>query len=189
MDNGTIMDHLKRNGAVDLNKRLLEVAEGLSYLHSKNVVHGDLRGSNILIGPDFSVVISDFGLAVFSDGRVGDTGSAHSGSTHWQAPELIRPEKFGLERFTRTKQSDIFAYGSVCFEVHTGEPPFLKDLVGMKISDGERPDRPVNDERCQINDKLWVLMSMCWSHQRERRPEAATVVETMRSWQQGQLGA
>ncbi|KAJ7507505.1 kinase-like domain-containing protein [Mycena galericulata] len=184
MDNGTILDHVERHGVIDIDKRIVEIAEGLRYLHSKNVVHGDLRGSNILIGPDWEVRLADFGLAVFSDGRVGDTVSFRIGSTPWHAPELIRPDIFGLERFTRTTRSDIFAFACVCFEVHTSRPPFVEDRIGIRMLRGERPDRPANNARCQIDDRLWMLMSRCWSQEREDRPNASAVVDTMRAWPQ-----
>ncbi|EEB96278.1 hypothetical protein MPER_04612, partial [Moniliophthora perniciosa FA553] len=43
MVNGTILEHLGENGAQDVDLRLFEIAQGLAYLHSQHIVHGDLR--------------------------------------------------------------------------------------------------------------------------------------------------
>jgi serine/threonine protein kinase len=102
-------------------RQLLEVALGLKYLHSLNIVHGDLRGSNILISDDGNACLSDFGLASpFSDtdSTAGITASSNrAGSVRWFAPELIEPESFGCKRFMRTTASDVYAYACVCLEV------------------------------------------------------------------------
>ncbi|KAJ7700433.1 kinase-like domain-containing protein [Mycena rosella] len=49
MNNGTVLKYLRDHGREDVDKLLLQVAEGLGYLHSVNIVHGDLRGANILV--------------------------------------------------------------------------------------------------------------------------------------------
>ncbi|EEB90030.1 hypothetical protein MPER_11817, partial [Moniliophthora perniciosa FA553] len=67
MPNGTILKHLCETGGQDVDLRLFEIAQGLAYLHSQHIVHGDLRGSNVLIDADWHACIADFGLAVFSD--------------------------------------------------------------------------------------------------------------------------
>ncbi|KAJ7883964.1 kinase-like domain-containing protein, partial [Mycena leptocephala] len=49
MENGTVLKYLNDHGRANVDKLLSEIAQGLQYLHSRNVVHGDLRGANILI--------------------------------------------------------------------------------------------------------------------------------------------
>ncbi|KAJ6526554.1 hypothetical protein DFH09DRAFT_1045971 [Mycena vulgaris] len=62
MKHGTVLKYLTEHGRDDLDKMLLQVAEGLSYLHSMNIVHGDLRGTNILVSDDWNACLADFGL-------------------------------------------------------------------------------------------------------------------------------
>jgi serine/threonine protein kinase len=110
---------------------LLEIAQGLGYLHSLNIIHGDLRGTNILISDDGHACLSDFGLATtFSeaDSTAAMTSSSNrAGSARWFAPELIEPKSFGCERFVRTTSSDVYAYARVCLEV----PSIPNSLVNI----------------------------------------------------------
>ncbi|KDQ53206.1 hypothetical protein JAAARDRAFT_137670, partial [Jaapia argillacea MUCL 33604] len=68
MANRDIMTYLARNGLGSLDtRRLIEVSEGLQYLHKQNVVHGDLRGGNIFLDDSCHVLLADFGLTNFAD--------------------------------------------------------------------------------------------------------------------------
>jgi serine/threonine protein kinase len=90
------------------------------------VVHGDLRGNNILISDDYRAVLSDFGLATTIQEGDADTtagalvSSSHrAGSLRWFAPELISPEQFGCQKFMRTRATDVYAFACVCLEVRS----------------------------------------------------------------------
>ncbi|KAJ6566792.1 kinase-like domain-containing protein [Mycena capillaripes] len=63
MKHGTVLKYLRDRGRGDVNRLLLEIAHGLDYLHSMNIIHGDLRGNNILISDDKTACLTDFGLA------------------------------------------------------------------------------------------------------------------------------
>ncbi|KAJ7206235.1 kinase-like domain-containing protein, partial [Mycena haematopus] len=67
MENGTVLKYLNDHGRADVDKLLMEIAQGLRYLHSRNIVHGDLRGANILITHEWSACLADFGLTSLSD--------------------------------------------------------------------------------------------------------------------------
>lgn len=59
---------------------IIEILLGLAYLHEERIVHGDLRGANILIDDDDKVRLADFGLAVFADGNSNDYASTRGSS-------------------------------------------------------------------------------------------------------------
>ncbi|KAJ6486748.1 hypothetical protein C8R45DRAFT_267767 [Mycena sanguinolenta] len=59
MKHGTILKYLRDHGCAAVTRLLLEIAQGLDYLHSMDVVHGDLRGINILISDDGNACLSD----------------------------------------------------------------------------------------------------------------------------------
>ncbi|ESK89171.1 hypothetical protein Moror_5241 [Moniliophthora roreri MCA 2997] len=146
MKNGTIIQHLRKVDGHDVDLRLFEIAQALAYLHSQDIVHGDLRGSNILVDPEFHACIADFGLSVFSDGTLRTNSSQHGGSMRWMAPELHLPQGFGLKSRWRTFASDVYSFACVCVELYTRERPF-KDVhndagVLLKVIKGERPKRP-----------------------------------------------
>ncbi|KAJ7619439.1 kinase-like domain-containing protein [Roridomyces roridus] len=122
MEHGTVLKYLNDHGLENVDKLLFEIAQGLEYLHSHNVVHGDLRGTNILIKDDWSACLADFGLSVIVSATASVHTSTRAGSPYWMAPELIDPARFGC-RYARTPASDVYAFGCVCLEV--GSFPFM----------------------------------------------------------------
>ncbi|KAF7326860.1 Kinase-like protein [Mycena venus] len=181
MEHGTVLNYVKVHGHANVNKLLHEIALGLHYLHSRNVVHGDLRGGNILIKEDHTACLADFGLSIFSD-ATSPMNPTCGGSAHWMAPELLYPERFGCLEFARTPASDVYAFGCVCFEIFTGQHPF-SNLPGpaatMKVVDGERPERPSGLPA--VSDALWRHMTAYWSQNPTARPLAELVVQDMAS--------
>ncbi|KAJ7237428.1 kinase-like domain-containing protein [Mycena rebaudengoi] len=86
---------------------------GLDYLHSVNITHGDLCAWNILINDQGHPLLADFGPTETIDESPGAAGKLN-GSTHWMAPEFFR------QPFQRTTASDIWAFGCVYCETWTG---------------------------------------------------------------------
>ncbi|KAJ7906555.1 kinase-like domain-containing protein, partial [Mycena leptocephala] len=112
MGEGSVLNYMAANSpasryAISL---LDDVIHGLDYLHSENIVHGDLCGRNILVN-ERRAFLADFGLAAFiqMDGSI--KTSVRSGSMRWMAPELVHPAVYpsGLP-FRRTTASDIWAF-------------------------------------------------------------------------------
>ncbi|KAF8190010.1 kinase-like domain-containing protein [Mycena galopus ATCC 62051] len=188
MKYGTVLKYLRDRGRGDVNRLLLEIAQGLDYLHSMNVIHGDLRGTNILISDNENACLADFGLATTisdPDSTVGmlTSSSNHGGSVRWFAPELIEPASFGCQKFVRTKASDVYAYACVCLEaltstpidicllinqLYAGGPPFahLSDVAAMlRVIAGDRPERPAI-----MSTTLWQLVSAGWVGDFRARP-------------------
>ncbi|KAJ7893380.1 kinase-like domain-containing protein [Mycena olivaceomarginata] len=151
LKHGTILKYLNDRGREDIHRLIFEIAQGFHYLHSVNIVHGDLRGTNILISDDYHACLSDFGLATtIREGDADTTAGAlasssnRTGSLRWFA-ELITPEQFGCERFVRTRATDVYAFGCVCLELETGALPFadVPDVPAMfNVLAGERPEQP-----------------------------------------------
>ncbi|KAJ7202578.1 kinase-like domain-containing protein [Mycena pura] len=181
MEQGTVLKYLESHGMANVDRLLFEIAEGLQYLHSQQVVHGDLRGANILISNGWNACLADFGLTSFSDVTAStDTSHNRAGSLRWMAPELIDPEKFG-QRFLRTPATDVYAFGCVCLELYTGQPPFAdfrETAVILKVSDGVRPERPTCAPT--MSDTLWDLVNDCWEQQSTNRPLSEMLYGTER---------
>ncbi|KAK7040569.1 kinase-like domain-containing protein [Favolaschia claudopus] len=175
---------LRHRGRGDVDRLLLDIAQGLEYLHSVDVIHGDLRGSNILISDEGNACLSDFGLATMIPDTDSTTSmllssSSHAGSVRWFAPELIQPASFGLQRFVRTFASDVYAYALVCIELYTGEPPFfqLKDpAVLLGVIDGMRPERPPS-----MSIPLFELVTSAWAADFRIRPNTWDIVCALHS--------
>ncbi|KAJ7926361.1 kinase-like domain-containing protein, partial [Mycena leptocephala] len=115
---------------------LNDVIQGLMYLHSENIVHGDLCARNILIH-ERQACLTDFGLATFIELDTSKKSSTRSGSTRWMAPELLLPDQYqpGVP-FKRTPASDVWAFGCVCCEV--GFPHFEVHNTDLSGRYGQR---------------------------------------------------
>ncbi|KAF7374478.1 Kinase-like protein [Mycena sanguinolenta] len=179
MEHGTVLNYLKQHGHSNVDKLLYEIAQGLQYLHSRDIVHGDLRGANILINDDWSACLADFGLSIFSDATSSLTTN-RGGSPYWMAPELLDPDRFGM-RFARTPASDVYSFGCMCLELYTGRPPFSGLLpepgAMMKVINGERPPRPSSSPA--MSDSLWNYVSTYWAQDPKIRPVMQIVTQNM----------
>ena len=104
-----------------------QISSALAFAHEQGVVHGDLKGSNIVVTADSNVKLLDFGLArrIPRDGMAEVTSSclplaeagATAGTLPYLAPEILR----GL---SPSRQSDVWALGVLLYQMATGELPF-----------------------------------------------------------------
>ncbi|KAJ7689491.1 kinase-like domain-containing protein [Mycena rosella] len=168
MENGHILEFLK-NAPPDTNRvsLILDVALGLEYLHGEHVVHGDLKGMNVLVTPSGRACITDFGLSSIADAMTlrftHSTATKQGGTARYQAPEVLLGEAnhFG---------SDVYAFACLCYEILTGKVPFWEfsnDIaVSIKVIAGQRPSWPETTP----NDALWVLVQDCWAQSFDERP-------------------
>ncbi|KAB5588931.1 Tyrosine-protein kinase Src-2 [Ceratobasidium theobromae] len=195
-DNGNATAWVKTNPHVDRLELCEGICAGLEYLHQNGVVHGDLRGANVLISPCGTPRLIDFGLASIVGGNSAfSVSSTLAGTVRWMAPELQVTEGQGT-----TPPSDMFAFGMTMLELHTGLPPFAtirNDIaVLLKYQHGERPPRPSLPPRRRpaapretrrqtrkaslcagMDDDTWGMVQECWAQDPAARPCAISLWE------------
>jgi hypothetical protein len=94
-----------------------QVAAGLAAAHAAGVVHRDVKPANLLVGPDDTVKITDFGIA-WSAANATVTRTGHVvGTAQYLAPEQVQGEK-------ASPASDVYAWGTVAYECLSGRRPF-----------------------------------------------------------------
>ncbi|KAG8773874.1 hypothetical protein FRC12_002271 [Ceratobasidium sp. 428] len=179
MKNGTLRDYIAKNEDVDRFRLCADISAGLAHLHNSGVVHGDMKGMNVLISANGVPKLTDFGNTVLKKYTIEFTGGSTTAlkvSVRWTAPELFK----GEESFT--KPGDVFALGMVFFEVVTGEIPFEnkpEHIVGTLIVTGQTPEIP---EELESLDQRQVgllrqLMHRCWKQDPTERPDASQVAQ------------
>ncbi|KAF8339478.1 kinase-like domain-containing protein, partial [Amanita rubescens] len=181
MENGTLAQWRKKaNPSVaEIEERILEVAQGIEYIHSQGVVHGDLRGANILLDPEFHVQIADFGLTRLSEATATQSGALHY---NFAAPELFgytEVEDDADDDTARTYKSDVFAFGRLYYEIYYGTTPFagIREIQVMKlVCGGVHPPRL---DEPPLSDWVWELIRWCWDKEAMRRPMISDVAARM----------
>ncbi|KZT67818.1 kinase-like protein, partial [Daedalea quercina L-15889] len=178
MKNGSLVSYLKGLLSLDSVKPLKmihEIAMGTAYLHSKGVLHGDLKGANVLLDDQWCCVISDYGQSEIKSEvyRLSGTPAPH-GALRWQAPELVAGE------VNITQQTDVYAFAMYCIEVLTkgGLPWPLSDedtVRRLVLKEGIRPEIPIVNQ--QWIPRRAETMQTCWVTEADRRPSFAEIVE------------
>jgi serine/threonine-protein kinase len=100
-----------------------EVADGLDYAHELGIIHRDIKPENILLTRRGDALLADFGIARALGGGGGDTTLTATGVA-LGTPQYMSPEQATGER-TIDARSDVYTLGAVCYEMLTGEPPFV----------------------------------------------------------------
>jgi serine/threonine-protein kinase len=124
LDGVDLKDLCKKRNLLPV-KRTVEivtkVAEALDYAHSQNVVHRDIKPANIMVMPDGTVKVTDFGIARVTTSAKTQTGIV-LGTPSYMSPEQLSGAKVD-------GRSDLFSLGIVLFEMLTGERPFQGESV------------------------------------------------------------
>ena len=171
--------------------QLSDVANGLGYLHSCSVIHGDLKGVRscsksyftVILTPDQSNVVmdgsgiarlADFGLATVTLNldSVRSATNQRGFTPRWAAPEI-------LDEGTYSKEADVFSFAMVMIEVYTGAIPFSGSTISMAIlaiTQGRHPPRPTHPT---FTEKLWKLMQRCWNRDPHLRPEISEALQVL----------
>jgi len=99
-----------------------EIALALQYLHSKNIIHRDLKLCNVLINGAGHAILTDFGIATSSS-------EAHTfcGTPHYLAPEVLNHQPY-------TKAVDWWCYGVTVYQMLTGTLPFVSQGLGTEAT-------------------------------------------------------
>ncbi|XP_028338221.1 serine/threonine-protein kinase A-Raf isoform X6 [Physeter macrocephalus] len=156
-----------------------QTAQGMDYLHAKNIIHRDLKSNNIFLHEGLTVKIGDFGLATVKTRWSGAQPLEQpSGSVLWMAAEVIRMQDPNPYSF----QSDVYAYGVVLYELMTGSLPYShigsRDQIIFMVGRGYlSPDLSKISSNCP--KAMRRLLSDCLKFQREERPLFPQILATI----------
>ncbi|CAK7326927.1 unnamed protein product [Dovyalis caffra] len=163
-----------------------DLATGLLYIHQNpGLTHGNLKSSNVLLGPEFESCLTDYGLTMFRNPDLLEEPSATS--LFYRAPEIRDVRK------PSTQPADVYSFGVLLLELLTGKTPF-QDLVQEHGPDIPRWVRSVREEETESGDdpasgneaaeeKLQALVNIamsCVSLTPDNRPSMRDVLKMIR---------
>ncbi|KAI4337908.1 hypothetical protein L6164_016272 [Bauhinia variegata] len=145
-----------------------QILHALAYLHARNTVHRDIKGTNILVDPNGEIKLADFGMAKHMTSSTSIV--SFNGSPHWMAPEVILNTKsFGLA-------ADIWSLGCTVIEMATSKPPW-SEYEGVaaifKIADSK--DFPKIPAHLSANAQNFL--KLCLQRDPLARPTAAQLLQ------------
>jgi len=132
---------------------IYEIAQALGYAHQKNIIHGDIKTSNIMI-KNGVYKISDWGLSkITTDGSV-----TLSGAT----PQYAAPEQISREFGRSDERTDIYQLGTVFYELLTGKVPFegeMSEIYGSILTSQATPPSEINPESAALEPIVMKCLS------------------------------
>ncbi|KAF9781646.1 kinase-like domain-containing protein [Thelephora terrestris] len=176
MKNGNIRDFVRKNTTFDRFKLLVDVCEGLNYLHSEGFAHGCLDWQSVLVDDEQRACLADFcfrGALGFSEAYFPATTTLDGFSV---SGIYMAPERLASPAAPTRKPTDVHELGTLILEVLTFDQSW-RDVVEFPITGNLKPPSwvPIPDH------PIWDLVKRCWIREPEKRPQMAEILETLTS--------
>jgi serine/threonine protein kinase len=183
MDAGTLKEKMIEGRPLplhEIDRLFTQLADALSYAHSRGIVHRDLKPANVLIDAQGNVFLTDFGIAKLLE-------SASPRLTQTDAimgtPAYISPEQ--AQGQTVDQRSDIYSLGIILYEMVTGSVPFTAEtplaVLFKHISDPLPPPSLVKPDIRPAIEKV-ILKALA----KDPRDRFATAAEFVAAWERAQ---
>ncbi|XP_042519878.1 serine/threonine/tyrosine-protein kinase HT1-like [Macadamia integrifolia] len=150
----------------------LDIARGMSYLHSQGILHRDLKSENLLLGEDMCVKVADFGISCLESQCL--SGKGFISTYRWMAPEMIKEKH-------HTRKVDVYSFGIVLWELLTALMPFegmTPEQAAFAVS--QKNARPPLPSKCPV--AFSHLISRCWASNPDKRPHFTEIVSILENF-------
>lgn len=171
---GRTLAEMLRAGRLTLAQSLWyarQTAEALAALERADWMHGDVKPTNVIIGPDGHATLVDLGFARRTRQGTADLDRTVLGSIHYMAPETI------VSRLRSDIRSDLYSLGVMLYQMLTGRLPFEGTDVGelMRAHRQQRPRR-LRSLAPEVPSGVTALVDHMLSKEPLRRPQSAAAV-------------
>ncbi|KAG8983289.1 hypothetical protein FRB94_007908 [Tulasnella sp. JGI-2019a] len=198
-EKGGLDDNIRNHGGGVRLKWMRQISEGLEYLHERNIIHGDLKTNNILLGDNDDVLITDFGLSkVFNPApdemtpQCQELSSLHTTNDCFKALELWQGVDDKDVRREPSKESDVYAFGGTALHIASDEGPFWKSsnnpvAIHNRLKTRDFP-RPNEHPKVKSSESLfWNFLNDCWKESPKQRPDASDVMARLREMREDDI--
>ncbi|NXM96034.1 KSR1 Kinase, partial [Sylvia borin] len=174
--------------SLDINKTrqiAQEIIKGMGYLHAKGIVHKDLKSKNVFYD-NGKVVITDFGLfgisGVVQEGRRENELKLPHDWLCYLSPEIVREMAPGKDedKLPFSKAADIYAFGTVWYELQAREWPFKSqpaEALIWQIGSGEGVRQVL--ATVSLGKEVNEILSACWAFELSERPSFTVLMEML----------
>ena len=167
IEGDNLKELVERGGPLPVRRALelaIQIARALAFAHAQGLVHRDVKPQNVLLNPEGSAKVTDFGIVRSLD-AVGHTETGTVlGTSHYIAPEQARGERVDA-------QTDVYSFGVVLYELLTGEVPYPGDnFLSVAMKHVNDPVPSVLDSRPDAPLRLASLVERCLAKLPAERP-------------------
>ncbi|ELT89576.1 hypothetical protein CAPTEDRAFT_194253, partial [Capitella teleta] len=175
---GSITDMVKATKGNSLKEEWIayicrEILRGLAHLHSKKVIHRDIKGQNVLLTDNAEIKLVDFGVSAQLDKTVGRRNT-FIGTPYWMAPEVIACDE--NPDATYDNKSDLWSLGITGIEMAEGKPP-LCDMHPMRALFLIPRNPPPRLKSKKWSKKLHSFCEACLIKQYQERPSTEQLLK------------
>ncbi|MFD4480162.1 protein kinase [Streptomyces sp. NPDC058471] len=177
---GRSLDHVLRESVrvpvADALRWAADICRALDAAHSAGIVHRDIKPGNVMITPDGTAKVVDFGIATFLERAAGDSRLTQTGQLPFGSVPYLAPERFRQE--AGDGRTDLYALGCVLYELLVGRPPFTGTAVGVMYNHvNDAPLRP-SRARAEVTAPVErLVLDLLAKDPADRPADAATTLE------------
>jgi len=173
VEGSTLAEELKQRGPLDPTEVVdlaLQICGGLEHAHAAGLVHRDIKPQNLLLRPDGTVKIADFGIARAAEAtKLTQIGSV-LGTAAYLSPEQALGEEV-------TAAADIYSLGCVLYELLTGRTPYVFEaLPELVVKHKEESITPLREVRPEVPERLEAAVMHALARNPSYRPASAAAL-------------
>jgi eukaryotic-like serine/threonine-protein kinase len=173
VEGSTLADELQERGRLDPDEVVdlaLQICGGLEHAHAAGLVHRDIKPQNLLLRPDGTVKIADFGIARAAETtRLTQMGSV-MGTAAYLSPEQALGEEV-------TAAADLYSLGCVLYELLTGRTPYVfETLPELVVKHRDEVIPPVRELRPDVPERLEAAVMHALARNPDYRPASAAAL-------------